>query len=431
MQARKFRVPQRKTQRRWRVPPALKRGDEIFEGLGVLDELSGERGLVLWQSLRDALLWADAQDDERTALFSPDAERTRMAMILAAQPAAEVEEPMSVLARMLGEPTRISEEMVALACRRISQWSDDEGLLATALAFAQAAATVTPGDAGAAFAVGKLARRRAEYARAETWFRRTIALARQIGDWATYSQAFNGLGNLYMQRGNLPGARRFLMRAVRAAQRNSLHSIEGAALHDWFVVAMTADRTEEAQQLARKAFDAYGDQHPGLPRLAHDVAYWWITQGYYARALPVVRSSLAHFTQPFDRLSGWGSIARATGGLGDRNAFREAWDACYDLLQGGTATDERAAEALLDMSMGAAHLGMWDKAEQAARESLETGSRRSEGRIRLTAEAVLDSVRHHRAVETHIAAVRPEVVEAGDSLAAAFVRSLQSGMATV
>lgn len=430
MQARKFRVPQRKTQRRWRVPPALKRGDEIFEGLGVLDELSGERGLVLWQSLRDALLWADAQDDERNALFSPDAERARMAMILGAQPAPELEEPLSVLARMLGEPARISEETVALACRRVAQWSDDEGLLATALAFAQAAATVTPGDAGAAFAVGKLARRRAEYARAETWFRRTIALARQIGDWATYAQAFIGLGNLYMHRGNFPVARRFLLRAVRAAQRNSLHAIEGAARHDWFVLATNADRVEEAQQMARAAFEAYGPQHPGVPRLAHDVGYWWTTQGYYARALPVVRSSLAHFVQADDRLSGWSSIARATGGLGDRAAFREAWDACYDLLQ-NPAAEERAGQALLDMAFGAASLGMWDKAEQAARESLETAVRRSDSRIRLSAEAVLDSVRHHRAVETQAAAMRPEMVEAGDNLAAAFVRTLQSGMATV
>jgi tetratricopeptide (TPR) repeat protein len=430
MQARKFRVPQRKTQRRWRVPPALKRGDEIFEGLGVLDELTGERGLVLWQSLRDALLWADAQDDERAALFSADAERSRMAMILAAQPAPELEEPLSVLARMLGEPTRISEEMVALACRRISQWSNDEGLLATALAFAQAAATVTPGDAGAAFSVGKLARRRAEYARAETWFRRTIALARQIGDWATYAQAFNGLGNLYRQRGNLAAARRFLARAVRAAQRNSLHAIEGAALHDWFVVANEGDRAEEAQQLARAAFEAYGPQHPGLPRLAQDVAYWWTMQGYPTRALPVLRSTLPHFTQSHEILNAWGSIARAAGGVGDRAGFREAWDACYDLLPTATA-EEGAAQALLDMAIGAASLGVWDKAELAAREALDFGVRRQEGRIRLTAEAVLDSVRHHRSVEKNRAAARPEMVEAGDSLAAAFVRSLQSGMAAV
>ena len=424
MQSRKFRVPHRKTQRRWRVPPALKRGDEIFEGLGVLDEVSGERGLVLWQSLRDCLLWADAREEERAALFAHDAERVRMAMMLAAQLPAELEEPASVLARMLGEPARISPETVALACRGIAQWADDAGLLATALAFAQAAATVTPGDPGAAFSVGKLARRRAEYARAETWFRRTIALARQIGDWATYAQAFIGLGNLYMQRGNLPGARRFLVRAVRAAQRNSLHSIEGAALHDLFVVAMQAERPDEAQQLARAAFEAYGEHHPALPRLAHDVAYWWTTQGYHARAVPVLRSALPHFPQPNERVAVLGSLARAVGGLGDRPGFREAWDQCYDLLQ-STSVDEKAAQGLLDLAMGAASLGLWDKAEIAAREAMERGVRRSEAKIELTAEAVLDSVRHHRAVETRLASAGPELVQAGDTLAEDFVRTLQ------
>ena len=315
--------------------------------------------------------------------------------------------------------------MVALACRRISQWSDDEGLLATALAFAQAAATVTPGDAGAAFAVGKLARRRAEYARAETWFRRTIALARQIGDWATYAQAFIGLGSLYMQRGNFPGARRFLIRAVRAAQRNSLHAIEGAALHDLFVVAMYADRVEEAQQLARAAFEAYGEHHPALPRLAQDVAYWWVTQGYYARALPVLRSTVSHFSNPNDRLAAFGSIARATGGLGDRNEFREAWEACYDLIE-NPSVDEKAAQGLIDVAYGAASLALWDKAETAAREAYEIGMRRSEAKIRLEAEALIESVRHHRTVETRKGAVRPEVVQAADILAQDFERMLQA-----
>ena len=428
MQARKFRVPQRKTQRRWRVPPALKRGDEIFEGLGVLDDVSGERGLVLWQSLRDSLLWADAQDEERAALFSPDAERARMAMIMAAQPAPELEEPLTVLARMLGEPAGVPEEVVALACRRVSQWADDEGLLATALAFAQAAATVTPGDPSAAYAVGKLARRRAEYARAETWLRRTIALARQIGDWATYAQAFIGLGNLYLQRGNFPGARRFLVRAVRAAQRNSLHAIEGAALHDLFVVAMYADRPEDAQQYARAAFDAYGEHHSALPALAQDVAYWWVTQGYYARALPVLRSTLHHFPHPNERLAALGSIARATGGLGDRNGFREAWEACYDLIQ-NTSVGEKAAQGLMDVAHGAASLALWDKAETAAREAYEIGMRRGEAKIRLDAEALIDSVRHHRTVDVRITSARPEVVQAGDTLAHDFERTLQAAAA--
>jgi tetratricopeptide (TPR) repeat protein len=425
MQPRKFRVPQRKTQRRWRVPPALKRGDEIFEGLGVLDELSGERGLVLWQSLRDALLWADAQEDERAALFAADAERARMAAIVASQPSPELEEPLGVLARMLGEPAQISEEMVALACRRVSQWADNEGLLTTALAFAQAAATVTPGDAGMAYAVGKLARRRAEYARAETWFRRTIALARQIGDWATYSQAFLGLGRMYMQRGNLPAARRFLVRATRAAQRNSLHGIEAMAQHDLFAVAGLADRPVEASQYARAAYEAYGPHDPAIPRLAQDVAYWWIIQGHHAEALPVLESVLPHFTQPSDRMTVLGSIARASGGLGQRDRFREAWEAAHDLLR-NTATHEHAAQGLLDMAHGAASLGLWDKAETAAREAMETGSRRNEARIRLIAEGVMESVRHHRAVDDHRKSTRASTTEIVDpALAQDFVRTLQ------
>ena len=426
MQPRKFRVPQRKTQRRWRVPPALKRGDEIFEGLGVLDELTGEKGLVLWQSLRDALLWAEAQDDERAALFSADAERARMAVILSVQPPPELEEPLGVLARMLAEPTQISEEMVALACRRVSQWADDEGMLVTALAFAQAAATVTPGDPTMAFAVAKLARRRSEHARAETWYRRTIALARQIGDWATYSEAFLGLGRMSIKRGNMPAARRFLVRSMRAAQRNSLHELEGMALHALFGVAVEAGREQEAQELARAAYTAYGPQSHWLSRLAQDVAYWWITQGYFSRALPVLRSVLPHLPKPSDRLMIFGNIARAAGGAGDREAFREGWVECFDLLN-NAAVGEHAAQGLLDLAYGAASLGLWDKAEMAAREALEVGLKNGEAKIRLTAESVLESVRHHRGLETRRRAAEADERAAADAmLAEDFVRSLQA-----
>jgi len=423
MQSRKFRVPQRKTQRRWRVPPALKRGDEVFEGLGLLDEVTGEKGLLLWQSLRDALLWAEAPEGDRASLFAADAERVRMAMLMAAAPAADLEEPLAALARMVGEPNATSEEMVSLACRRVAQWADEQGLLTTALSFAQAAATVTPGDASAAFAVGQLARRRAEHARAETWFRRAIALARQIGDWPTYSKSFLGLGRLYMQRGKLPVARKFLIRSIRAAQRNSLHTLEGMGLHGLFGVAVESERHEEAQELARAAFEAHAPGSPELSRLAQDVAYWWITQGSFARSLPVLRSTLRHLTLPSDQLTIYGNIARASGGIGDRDGFREAWDACHDLLA-EAAVDDRAAQTLLDLAHGAASLGLWDKAETAARQALETGSRRHEAKIRFSAEALIDSVRHHRSAETAKRVVKPAVEEAGEMLAENFVRSL-------
>ena len=85
----------------------------------------------------------------------------------------------------------------------------------------------------------------------------------------------------------------------------------------------------------------------------------------------------------------------------------------------------------MDMALGAASLGLWDKAEQAAREALELGSKRQEGRIRLSAEAVLDSVRHHRTVENQRAATGPGVVEADDSFAEKLVGSLQTNVMTV
>ncbi len=78
--------------------------------------------------------------------------------------------------------------------RGVAGWAEAEGKLALALGYAQAVALVRTGEARAAYAVGLLARRRAEYARAETWFRRAVMLARQSGDWPAYCLAFVGLG---------------------------------------------------------------------------------------------------------------------------------------------------------------------------------------------------------------------------------------------
>jgi hypothetical protein len=216
---------------------------------------------------------------------------------------------------------------------------------------------------------------------------------------------------------------------MRAAQRNSLHELEGMALHALFGVSVEAGREQEAGELARVAYNAYGAHSRHVPRLAQDVAYWWITQGYFSRAVPVLRSLLPHLPQPADRLMVFGNIARAAGGLGDRETFREAWVECFDLLH-NAAVDERAAQGLLDLAYGAASLGLWDKAEMAAREALEIGSRRQEAKIRLTAESVIESVRHHRGLETRRRAAEADEKAAADaSLAEEFVRSLQTANA--
>lgn len=420
----KYRPARRKTQRRWRVPPALTHGDDVFEGLSVLDDVPGETGLVLWQTLRDTLLWSEASPAARTALFTPGADTSRMAAILAANLPGELEAPLTMLARMVGSAETITEEEVALSCRRVALWAEERGLLACALAYAQAGALVTPGDAIAAYNVGRLARRRAEHARAESWYRRTIALARQMGDWRTYSMSFIGLGNLYAQRGNFPAATRFYMRALKAADRNSLHDLRGAAFHDLFVAAIETGRSRAAEEYARAAFEAYGPQHPKLPYLAHDVAYWWTTQGFFARALPVLQSALPHITEPSFRLATLGDLGRAAGGAGIRDAFQAAWDETLDLVLSGQGEDT-AARAWLDLAQGAISLGAWEKAEEAARLALEGATRRADGKTRLTAEAVLEAARRHQRAHDQAAAPVPaDSSELADALASDLLHSL-------
>lgn len=401
--------------------------DDVFEGLSVLDDVPGEVGIVLWQSLRDVGLWSGAPREERAVLFAAGSGANRMASLLAAGVPAGLETPLATLARMTDDPAGAREENVALACREISQWLDERSLLASALAFAQAAAGAAVGDAATAFSVGRLARRRAEYARAETWLRRTVALARHSGDWHHYSRAFISLGTLYLQRGNLPVARRFLQRALRSARVHGMRDLEAYALHDLFTLSGEGGNVREANDYAREAMDAYGPGHTRLPMLAHDVATFWTSQGSFARAVPVLRSVLQHFERRADRAVVLSVLARAAGGAGDRLTFRSAWEETTEVLR-TERMEEMEAEIWLEMAHGAVSLGEWDNAAEAASNALELATRRNQGKTRLTAEAVLDSVARHRtALDRAAVTASPAASEydPADALAEDFVRSLE------
>jgi tetratricopeptide (TPR) repeat protein len=386
--------------------------------------MPGELGMVLWQSLRDAMLWGRSNQAERGALFAEGAERARLAAMLTAGAPAELEEPVKVIAAMVGGAETAREENVALACREVAQWGEARGLLATALAFSQAAAVVTPADPAASYTVGRLARRAGENPRAETWFRRTVAIARQAGDWPTYALSFVGLGNLYANRGNFPAAKRFLVRALRAAQRNSLHDIEGMALHDLFAIAGENGEVEEANELARRAFEAYGPLHPNLKRLARDVAYFWCTQGHFAPALAVLQSVLGHFSEPGLRIATLGDIGRAAGGVGDRAVFQQAWDEAMELMTVNGMLDT-GARSCLDLAQGALSLGAWERAEDAAQRALDGATRRGDSKTRLVAEALVDAARRHQHAERAVAAGHEAWRESADALATELLDSLK------
>ena len=416
----------RARRRRWRVPPALLHGPEALEGGSVLQEVGGSLGLVLWQALGDVVLWAETPPPERVGLFAVDAERRRLAALMCLSVEAALEDALRELACLTGRPERVRAERVALACWELAQWAEREHKAATALALAQGAALACPGDAAAAFKVGQLARKQAQYARAESWLRRTVALARQSGDWISYSLAFSGLGTMYAQRGNFPMARKFHTRALRAAKRHCLHDIAGGALHDLFVVAVTSDRADEAERYAQAALEEYGPANPKLPRLAHDVGYFWMERGYFARALPVFQALLAHMIHPGERIAAVSNIARAAGGANDTVAFEHAWEASWEMMNAQQA--EGHAEALLELARGAASRKDWDRAEIAAKHAITVARERDEARIEIAAESVVEAIQSsRRAGKQLIPGGNPALavdVE-GDALAAKFVRRLR------
>lgn len=428
MRSKRMTPPVRRTTRRWRTPPAITHGGEAFEGVGVLEEIKDPLGALLWQVVRDVYLWGSLPPDERGEVFVPGADGALLAMLRDAEVEVQLETPLMGLVRLVGAPGTARPESVAMACQHVAAWADGNGYSATSIAFAQAAAAAIPTDASAAYAVGRLARRRAEYARAETWFRRAIALARQSGDWTSYALAFSGLGNLYVQRGNYPAARRFHIRALRAARRHSLRQIQGGALHDLFVIAAAGGNAGEAEKLARAAFEAYGADHPRLPVLAHDIAYLWVEQGHFGPALTVFEALLPHLRRHEDRMVGLANIVRAAAGAGDRRRFDEAWDEVWDGLARNEHT-ENAAQVLLELAHGAAHVGEFERAERAADRSARVARERGEAKVLLSAEAVVESARRSRAARTRTESPsRAAFHEESDAFAADLARSLHASL---
>lgn len=412
--------------RRWSTPPPIiKSGGGVFNGFVVLEELTDETGVLLWQSFRSVMLWASAPLEERSSMFLPGAMQARTSSLQTEALDAALRQPLGVLAGVLDGAAPPPAESLADACRAVSGWAEAQGKLGTALAFMQATALVLPSDSGTAYLTGRLARRRAEYARAESWFYEAISRALENRDWRFYALAFVGLGNLHIQRGNYPAGERCHTRALRIARKHGLREIQGIASHDLFVVTMGTDRVSEAEAFATDALHFYGAGHPRLPYLAYDLACFWVDHGQFARALPVFRAVLPHVRQRRERLLTLGAIGRASGVLGDRNGFDAAWNQIWTAVQ-EEAVPEGCAQALSALAEGAASLQDWERADQAASLALEIAEQRQETQAQFRADAVRQRVQKGRLAPASLPQEQKRSTEeASDGLVTEMVASLE------
>jgi tetratricopeptide (TPR) repeat protein len=387
----------------------------------VLEELSGPPGFALWQAFRDVQLWSLAPPRERSQLFAPGAAAARAVAL----DDPELRAPLRVFLEMVERPTTTGEEEVAAACAAISRWAEARGAIDTALAFAEAAAGTSPDDARLARGAARLARRRAEHGRAETWFLRAAGLGRRSGDWESYAMAWVGMGRVQLQKGSLPRARRHFLRALRAARRHGVRDAEGQALHYLCVVDGESGDMTGAEAWAKEVYRVYGPGHVLLPRIAHDLAQIWSHQGFWVRALAVFRALLPHFNQPTERLYVLSNIVRAAGAVGDRDALQEAWGAAWELA-GDPAVGESCASSMLDMARGARSIGEQALAVQAARRCIEVATRRKEEKPRLEGEALLGSLLSAQAGDAAAPVEAPPRDEAGDALAVEIIAGLKA-----
>jgi tetratricopeptide (TPR) repeat protein len=381
--------------RRHRVPYPLTDTAELFEGGEILRDFGGDFAVVLWKSYKNVMLWAGAHPDERHGLFASGAGERRREEVRATAPEAAVVEPLLEVASLLEAPDVAGSVSLGIACRALSDWAAEREAPASALLFMQAAALASPLDADAACWVGRMARDRAEYARAETWFRQAIVASREVCDWGTYTRSYLGLAKVFWQRGALPTARRCMLRAYRTATRHHLAELRGYALWDLGGIAVQAGRWDEASSLVRSALRIYGTGHAVSLRLVNDIAFGWIKQGWFGPASRMLAAVVPSAGSRRDALLLNGTLARAAGGARQEAVLDRAVARVRE-LSADPSIAALVPDVWLDVAHGAASIRRWPLAEEAAQTALALAVERGEARVLFEAESTLASVRSER-----------------------------------
>lgn len=380
-------------------PPALLYGPgETLAGSDVLDELREPGGVLLWQTLRDVLLWAGARPGSRAGLFASGALQRKLARIRSAVGGAEVQALLTRLCTLVMEDPAAAGREVASACRAIARWAEAEGMLGTALAYSQAAALAHPAGASHAVETGLLALRRGETARAESWFRRAVVLGRRVGGKPAQARAQVELGHLAARRGSPLQARRLHLAAMRSSRRFGLRDTFGAAAHALFDLARERAIPDDPDPYARAAMRVYGAAHPRAPELVRAWARWRMA---HHPPLPVLGGP--GDPQPFQgppaaRAYLLSQVAREAAAAANEQEFDRAWDAVWRLTERGSTRHGgvQRSRTLLELARAAADLRRWEDAGYAGQAALDLAVSREDPGARGEVEEFLRSLRERR-----------------------------------
>lgn len=354
-------------ERKWCIPSAILRSPgETLNGIAVLDEFRDSGGLLLWLTLDDVTVWASAPARTRPRLLGL-CSLHRFAILDADAP-RELRYSLDLLSALLASPGDADAEMVGRTCLGIAGWAKRRKAPRTALAFAQVGALAAPMLAPAALETATCALDVQEPERAETWLRRTIAVARRGGDWESYTTAAAMLGSLELTRGGKAAdAEKNLVIAYSYARRKAVPLARRDAAFGLLQLAVSRAQsaTDEEQrntyrsaadEYAQAAFRAHRAEQPRSVPVLLAIARYWIERGRAARArfpLGRLRSS-AQLTDAADSLAVAAMSAHAFAASADLYLSRTAEARAWELLTDPSIAEEAAFSAALDLAHAAA-----------------------------------------------------------------------------
>lgn len=371
------------------APLTIPRGGKA--GAEMIRELGADIGLPVWEVLRSVLAWAGEEHAMRSDVFETSTMLDWERQLLQASWEPELRCGLAVLVGELSSPSHALPETVAHTCICVTEWALERGRVVTALAFAEAAALSWPEQSRFSWVTGSLLRRHGRFREAEQWLRRAAKAAVAAGDAESQIRALNALGNVLRDLGRIPQSRRTLSDALRYARRHKHRRLEGEILHDLFVVSSLGGLAE-ADEYARSAFEIYREGHPRLPSLACEIASLWLLRGCHLQALTVLKHLPQLIEVPEERIKVWGSLAWAAGMCNDADAYREAADEVWVLLDNPETA--APASALLEVGLGATRMKAWDEAEVALTRAIAIAARNGQSGIVTSAEAMLAASRN-------------------------------------
>jgi tetratricopeptide (TPR) repeat protein len=333
----------------------------------VLTECPSPLGVVLWLSVRDVRLWAEAGPDDRPHLFADGASALRLRFIADVAGESDLASYLSTIAAMLGVPESVTGSGVATACSDAAGWAAAHALPRTALAFSQAAALADPGDPTAALQAGLSAAAAGELLRAETWLRRAIGLARRARQGVVYARASAALSRVLRDAGLGADAERQAHKGLRAARRAGCTEARGESLYVLFQLAREEGRHEEADRLAALAIRALGRlRHRLLPDLLDDVARSLLDRREAVRALAVL-ASVPPMPRDHARVAATLALrCRAFALTGDRARFVRCWARAWKFVR-HLSDAELPVVVLDDLTTAAVQAGDRRRRDRVAR----------------------------------------------------------------